>query len=382
MSKISIYLDYNATTPCEPRVVQAMLPYFSDIYGNPANGLHIQGRKAARAIDTARAQVAVLIDAQPNEIVFTSGATESNHLALLGASEYAPAQRRKIITCSIEHKAVLMPCQRLAERGFQVIVLPVDSRGKINLADLELALGPDTFMVSIQAANNEIGTIQSIAEITSLAHKYGALVHSDAAQAIGKIPCTVTSCNVDLLSLSAHKIYGPKGVGALYVRGGSRAIPMRPILEGGGQEYGLRAGTSNVPAIVGLGMACAIALERLAEDLQRLQSYRDEIEMRLQTAIPGLRINGLHAERLPNTTNVTLPVGDADALVMNLTGIMLSTGAACNTGAVEPSHVLQAIGLSREQASASFRISLGRMTSKADIMYTVDTISQAWQSML
>lgn len=374
---MSIYLDYNATTPCDPRVTQAMLPYLTEIYGNPANGLHVLGRKAARAVELAREQAASLIGANPREIFFTSGATESNHLAILGAAEYAPPNSRKIITCTIEHKSVLAPCKRLAEHGFEVIILPVDKNGLIDLEDLENALDTHTFLVSIQAANNEIGTLQSIAEIAALAHRYGALIHTDAAQAIGKIPVDVNKWYIDILSFSAHKIYGPKGAGGLYVRGGKSRIPIRPILEGGGQESGLRAGTLNVPAIVGFGMACEIAMEELPSEQIRLQTYRDELEYGLLTTVPGLIINARYAPRLPNTTNITIQGIETEALLLSLPDLMMSTGSACNTGAPEPSYVLQSIGLTREQASASIRISLGRMTKKEDIKEVVRQLGAA-----
>lgn len=373
----AIYLDYNATTPCDPRVLQAMLPYFSEIYGNPANGLHVLGRKAARAIETAREQAAALLQARPGEIFFTSGATESNHLAILGAAEYAPASRRKIITCAVEHKAVLAPVNRLRERGFQVIILPVDENGLIRLSDLENALDDETFLVSIQAANNEIGTIQPIAEMAVLAHRHGALIHTDAAQAVGKIPVDVNAWGVDLLSFSAHKMYGPKGIGGLYVRGGKREIPIRPILEGGEQENGLRAGTSNVPGIVGFGAACQIVLQELPNESIRLQAMRDRLETALNQAIPGLKINARSAPRLPNTSNLTIEGIESDTLLLRLPNLMMSTGSACNTGAVEPSYVLQAIGLSRIQAASSIRISLGRMTREEEIQEIARRIQAA-----
>lgn len=374
----AIYLDYNATTPCDPRVVQAMLPYFSEIYGNPSNGLHILGRKAARAVETAREQAAFLLGAHPGEIFFTSGATESNHLAILGTAEYAPLSRRKIITCAIEHKAVLAPCKRLSEHGFEVIILPVDENGLVRLPDLESALGKDTFLVSIQAANNEIGTLQPIAEIAALAHRHGALVHTDAAQAVGKIPVDVNAWGVDLLSFSAHKMYGPKGIGGLYVRGGKRTIPIRPILEGGGQENGLRAGTLNVTGIIGLGAACQISATELPAECARLQSMRDELERGLLQVLPQARINARSAPRLPNTINLTIDGVEADALLIRLPDLMMSTGSACNTGAPEPSPVLQAIGLSREQASASLRISLGRMTRQENIEKVIRQFEILW----
>jgi len=375
--KSGIYLDYNATTPCDPRVVEKILPYFNEIYGNPANGLHVLGRKAARAVETAREQVAGLIGASSSEIIFTSGATESNHLAILGTAEYAPPERRKIITCAIEHKAVLAPCKRLAERSFEVIVLPVDENGLVRLSDLEQALGEDTFLISIQAANNEIGTIQPIAQIADIAHRHGALVHTDAAQAVGKIHCDVNDWEVDMLSFSSHKIYGPKGIGALYIRGGNKAIPLHPLLEGGGQEFGLRAGTSNVPGIVGFGAACGISFEELSSESARLQEYRDGLEQGLLEIIPYLRINAQNAPRLPNTTNITIQGMDADVLLLRLPNLMMSTGAACNTGAPEPSHVIQSIGLSREQAGASFRISLGRMTQPTEIHEVIKQVHSA-----
>lgn len=362
-----IYLDYNATTPCDPRAVEKMLPYFSEIYGNPANGLHILGRQAARAVETAREQVAALIGARQREILFTSGATESNHLAIIGGAAYAPASRRKIITCVIEHKAVLAPCKRLTEQGFELVILPVDSNGLLRLDELENALDERTFLVSIQAANNEIGTLQPIPQIAALAHRHGALVHCDAAQAAGKIPFNVQETEVDWASFSAHKLYGPKGIGALYVRGGAKAIPLRPLFEGGGQEAGLRAGTSNVPAIVGFGVACQLAAEQMPQDSVQMEVHRKQLEKGLLALQPSIKINAQTALRLPNTTNLLLPGLDADAFLLGLPQLMMSTGAACSTGAVEPSHVLQAIGLSRMQASQCVRISTGRFTRAEEI---------------
>jgi cysteine desulfurase len=377
-----IYLDYNATTPCDPRVVEAMLPYFTEIYGNPANGFHVLGRKAAQAVENARQQVASLVDAQPFEIIFTSGATESNHLAILVSATFAPVERRKVITCSIEHKAVLAPCKKLEQQGFEVVVLPVDKNGVVSLADLENALDSNTFLVSIQAANNEIGTLQSIESITDLAHSYGALVHTDAAQAAGKIPCSVLKWKIDLLSLSAHKMYGPKGIGALYIRGGKKLIPLQPLILGGGQEKGLRSGTSNVPAIVGFGTACEIAAMEMPDEQRRLQALRDELEQELQRVVPMIKINAQGAPRLPNTINFTIEGVEADSLLLRLPSLMMSVGSACASGAPEPSHVLQAIGLTRDQARCSARISLGRMNSSADIPFIVHQIKDAVKSLL
>ncbi|MGB9639430.1 MAG: cysteine desulfurase family protein [Anaerolineales bacterium] len=375
-----IYLDYNATTPCDPRVVQAMLPYFSEIYGNPSNGLHILGRKAARAIYIAREQISALIGASPREIIFTSGATESNHLAILGSIEFAPVHRRKIITCAIEHKAVLAPSKRLVEHGFELIVLPVDVNGLINISELKKIIDTNTFLVSIQTANNEIGTLQPIAEISEIAHYYGALVHTDAAQAVGKIPISVQELGIDFLSMSAHKMYGPKGIGALYHRYSENSIPIRPLFEGGGQEFGLRAGTSNVPAIVGFGTACEIAIEEIPSEIVRIRNYRDELETQILNHISHVWINAFNAPRLPNTTNLTIEGIEADAFLLQIPELMMSNGAACNTGALEPSHVLLAIGLSRQQANASIRISLGRMTKKVDIQKVVEKLKKAQEN--
>lgn len=373
---MAIYLDYNATTPCDPRVVQAMLPYFGEVFANPANGLHPFGRQASRAVEAARERVAALIGADAGEIIFTSGATESNHLAILGAAAYAPAARRKVITCAVEHKAVLLPFKRLAEQGFEVVVLPVDANGCVDLAELERQLDECTFLVSVQAANNEIGTLQPISAIAARAHRVGALCHTDAAQAVGKIPCDVRVWDVDLLSMSAHKMYGPKGIGALYVRGGARTLPLRPLLEGGGQERGLRAGTLNVPAIVGFGEACRLCSESFDEEQARIQNLRDQFEQGLLRALPDLTINARGALRLPNTSSLTFPGVEADALLLNLPEVMMGVGAACASGALEPSHVLLALGRSRAEAYATVRASLGRFTTVEEIDRAVELIAK------
>ncbi|MCS6772556.1 MAG: cysteine desulfurase [Thermoflexales bacterium] len=373
---MAIYLDHNATTPCDPRVVRAMLPYFGEVFANPANGLHPLGRQAARAVEAAREQVAALIGASAGEIVFTSGATESNHLAILGAAAYAPPSRRKVITCAVEHKAVLLPFKRLEAQGFAVTLLPVDADGRVLLAELERHLDERTFLVSIQAANNETGVLQPVREVAALAHQVGALCHTDAAQAVGKIPCDVEAWGIDLLSMSAHKLYGPKGIGALYVRGGARALPLRPLLEGGGQEAGVRAGTLNVPAIVGFGEACRICREELGAERARIQALRDRFERGLLAALPSARINAQGAPRLPNTSSLTVPGIEADALLLNLPEVMMGVGAACASGAVEPSHVLLAMGLSRKDAYATIRASLGRFNTEAEIDRAIVLIAE------
>lgn len=375
MRMSEIYLDYNATTPCDPLVVEKMLPFFNQVYGNPSNSLHRQGRMAAKAVDEARQQIANLIEAQPGEIYFTSGATESNNLVIFGVATLMPRNnRRRIVTCQIEHKAVLLPCKKLEQVGFEVIFLPVDSQGRVLLEDAVLAINDETLLVTIQAANNEIGTIEPIAAIAKIAHQHGAFVHTDAAQLIGKLPVSVDSLDIDLLSMSAHKLYGPKGIGALYIRGGARSIPIDPLIVGGGQEGGLRSGTTNVPAIVGFGEACRITKGLVEGEATRIAGLRDQLEQALAKEIPYLRINGKNAHRLPNTSSLTFPGVDADALLLNLPEVMMGTGSACTSGAIEPSHVLQAIGLSRDEASSTIRASLGRYTTEDEIQYAATII--------
>jgi cysteine desulfurase len=379
----SIYLDNNATTPCDPRVVEKMLPYFSEIYGNPANGYHFQGRNAAKAIDKARGQIAQLIGAQPYEIIFTGGATESNNLAIFGISRFSTNSfRNRLITSQIEHKAVLYPCKVLKEDNHDVVFISVSSAGEINLQELPDSINEKTLLVSIHLANNEIGTIQPIHEIVEYAHSVGAWVHTDAAQAIGKIPVHVDELGVDLLSMSAHKLYGPKGIGALYVRGGTKAIPLAPMFYGGGQEFGLRPGTSNVPSIVGFGEAAQLCAHNLDVENSRIQLLRDHFEESLLSRIPGLVINGKNSFRLPNTSSLTFPDVDADALLLNISDVMLGTGSACNSGALEPSHVLQAIGVSREAAQRTIRASFGRFNSEEQVQIAINSIVQSYFSVL
>jgi cysteine desulfurase len=373
-----IYLDNNATTPCDPAVVTAMLPYFSEWYGNAATGLHPQGRKAARAIEVAREQTAALLNARPTEIIFTGGATESNNLAILGLGRRAAGgQRKRIVTTAVEHKAVLEPCQVLTSLGYEIIVLAVDTAGRIDLNAARSAINEHTLLVTVQAANNETGTLQPIAQIAALAHAVGALIHCDAAQAIGKIPVDVVAWDVDLLSLSSHKFYGPKGMGALYIRNGPRAIPLEPLTYGGGQERTVRSGTSNVSGIVGLGAAAQICRSILPEESARVENIRAELESQLLTALPGAWINGVSAERLPNTISLTLPGIEVDALLLSLPEIMMGVGSACSTGALEPSHVLQAIGLNRSDAGSTIRLSLGRFNSLEEIPLIVTGIVTA-----
>ncbi len=378
-----IYLDYNATTPCDPRVLEKMLPYFSEIYGNPSNGFHRQGRLAAQAVNTAREHISSLIGAEPYEIVFTSGATESNNQTLLGLARLNTSNpRNRIVSSKIEHKAILNPLKKLSEEGFEIILLDVDSQGVVSIEQSKEFIDEKTLLVSIHLANNEIGTIQSVQAIAEIAHQLGALVHSDAAQAVGKIPVDVQELGVDLLSMSAHKLYGPKGIGALFIRNGIRGVPMEPLLYGGGQENGFRSGTTNVPGIVGFGEAARISKEVLTEEMIKISSLRDHLEALLLNEISELVINAQQAKRLPNTSSLTFLGVEADALLLNLTDVMMGTGSACNAGAVEPSHVLQAIGLSREAASCTVRATLGRYVNDDDILKVCDAIVEVYANLL
>lgn len=380
-----IYLDYHATTPCDPRVVEAMLPFFGITFGNASSTLHSTGREALTAVDKARAQVAALIGARPGEIVFTSGATESNNLALLGlargmarvAEMKGNPVRRRIVTSPTEHKAVLEPCHQLEKEGFELVQLPVDRAGLVSVDGAERAITDDTLLVSIQMANNEIGTIQPLTELAGLAHNKGALVHTDAAQAVGKIGIDVGVCDIDLLSLSAHKVYGPKGVGALYIRGGISSLPIQPLVFGGGQERDLRPGTLNVPGIVGLGAACRLCMDVLPSEATHVGKLRDKLESVLMYRIPGVQRNGFLGARLPGNSSLTFPGIEAEALIANIPEIALSTGSACTSGAPEPSYVLTAIGLSREAAYSTLRIGLGRFTTEEEVSYASTAIVQA-----
>lgn len=379
-----IYLDYNATTPCDPRVIDKMLPFFGMRYGNAASGFHAQGRLASRALEQARGQVASLINAQPHEIFFTGGATESNNLAILGLARRSQKDaRRQIITSAVEHKAVLLPCAKLRDEGFEVVILPVDDQGRVQVEVLAEAVTEQTLLVSIQAANNEIGTIQPIKEIVSIAHSLGAIVHCDAAQAVGKIPVDVLDWGVDLMSASAHKLYGPKGIGCLYVSDAVGANRIEPLFFGGGQERGLRSGTSNVPAAVGFGEACSLSIDNnLANERDYLCNLRDTLEEELLTRIPGIRVHARHTQRLPNTSSMAFPGVDADELLANLPGVMMGTGSACTSGTPEPSHVLMAIGLSRAQAHSTIRASLGRSIGISEVLSAVSLIAEAWKSIV
>lgn len=372
-----IYLDHHATTPCDPLVLEAMLPYFTAQFGNPSSA-HAAGTRTADAVQQAREQVASLVGAQPGEVIFTSGATEANNLALLGYARAARATntRRRIVISAIEHKAISNPAKQLAREGFEIITLPVDAQGTIDLAAAAEAISADTLLVSIHAANGEIGTIQPIQELAQLAHAAGALLHTDAAQAVGKIPVDMLGWGADMLSISAHKLYGPQGIGALIVRH-PRRTQLEPLGYGGGQERGWRPGTLNVPGIVGFGAACARCVQVLPEEGSRLAALRDEFESAVLTAIPDAYRNGNTQHRLPHNASLTFPGIEADALLARLPTLALSTGSACDAGTVEPSPTLLALGLSRDDARATVRLGLGRFTTPEQVHIAVtDLVKQ------
>ncbi|WP_102126049.1 cysteine desulfurase family protein [Deinococcus planocerae] len=379
-SNETIYLDYNATTPCDPRVVEEMLPYFTADFANPSSGTHSPGRRAADVLERARERVAGLVSANPRDVVFTSGATESNNLALYGVARAALANgdgRRRIITSLTEHKAVLEPCRELAQAGFDVQYVPVDRTGIVDLEALEHLLTPETLLVSIQAANSEVGTVQPLAEITEMTQEAGAFFHCDATQAVGRVPLEWQRLPIDLLAFSSHKMYGPKGAGALIARRAIRQGRLNPLTRGGGQEANLRAGTQNVPAIVGFGAACHILGTEGASEAERFSVLRDAFETELRQRLPDIAFNGHPIQRLPNTSSVTVRGVEADALLANLPHLALSLGSACNSGALEPSYVLLALGLAREDAEATFRLSIGRWTTSQGFGVATEEVAQA-----
>src|SRR6266851_4319724 len=370
-----VYLDFNATTPVEPEVLDAMLPYFSADFANAAS-IHTPGQRARAAVETAREQVAALIGARPQEIVFTSGGTESDNHAIYGVvaqpilAVRSGETAKHIITTAIEHEAVLNACQALEKEGVSVTYLPTDRDGQIDLEQLRRAVRPETILITIMHANNELGTVQPLEEIGRIAAEADVYFHTDAVQSAGKLPIDVNALGIDLLALSGHKFYAPQGIGALYIRGGTR---LRQLLYGGHHQRGFRPGTENVPGIVGLGKAAEIARQSQVKDAARISALRDRLEQGLLAQVPHSRVNAARAPRTPNTTNITFPGIDGEALViaLDLKGLACSTGAACSSGAVEPSHVLTAIGLPPEEARASLRFSLGRHTTAADIDFAL-----------
>jgi cysteine desulfurase len=370
-----IYLDFHATTPVDPRVLEAMLPYFTEHFGNAASRTHAYGWKADAAVETARRQVAGLLGASAKEVVFTSGATESNNLAIKGAARALKSRGNHIVTVISEHKAVLDSCKRLEHEGFEITRLGVGADGRIDLDQLRDAVTERTVLVSVMAANNEIGVLQPIAEIGAIAHERGALMHSDAVQAVGKVPFNVAELPVDLASITAHKFYGPKGAGALYVRRGDARLELDPLLDGGGHERGLRSGTLNVTGIIGLGKACEIARAEMTSDRDRIGALRDRLLARLRAAVPDLHVNGSLEHRLPNNLNVSFPGISGESLLVGIDDICVSAGSACSSGSEEPPYVLVALGLDPELARASLRFGLGRTTTEAEIDYASDKVA-------
>ena len=372
--KRPIYLDSHSTTPVDPRVLEEMLPYFREEFGNAASRNHAFGWAAEKAVAAARERVAALMGANPREIVFTSGATESNNLALKGAARAAGAgKRNRLVALATEHKAVLDPLASLATEGFRAVVVPVEPSGLVDLDRLRRAVDDETLLVSVMAANNEIGVLQPLAEIGAIALERGALFHVDAAQALGKVAVDVDRDGVDLLSATAHKLYGPKGCGALYVRRRGRRAELRAEMDGGGHERGLRSGTLNTPGIVGFGAACAIAVGEMETEGARLAALRDRLFAGL-VALGGVRLNGAAKPRLPHNLNVSFEGVDGEALLMSLDDVAVSSGSACTSAEPKPSHVLRAIGVPEKLAHASLRFGLGRWTTEAEIEYAVERI--------
>ena len=376
--KLPIYLDYHATTPCDPRVVDAMLPCFRERFGNPSSRSHSFGREAEEMVERARGQVADLLGATPEEIVFTSCATEANNLALKGAAcaRREAGDGEHIISARIEHKSVLEPLATLEDEGFRVTWLEVDERGRIDPDDVAKAIGEGTILVSIMSANNEIGTIEPIAEVASIAHQAGAWMHTDAVQAVGKVPFDVDDLDVDLAAISGHKFYGPKGIGALYVRRRARRMKLAPSLCGGGQERGLRSGTHNVPGIVGLGVACEVAGRERAAESARLAVLRDRLQEGLEREIEDLVVNGDVGNRLPHNLNVSIPYVDGEALLLSLEDVAVSSGSACRSSATSGSHVMKAIGRDDDLARSTIRFGLGRWTTEEEIDYAIGRVTE------
>lgn len=372
--KLPIYLDNHATTPIDPRVLEAMLPYLTEHFGNAASHSHVFGWRAEEAVEMAREQAARLINAEPGEILFTSGATESNNLALKGAADHYRARGSHLVTCATEHKAVLDTCHHLESEGWAVTCLPVAPDGRVDPDQVRDALRPDTVIVSIMAANNETGTLQPIGELGALCRERGVLFHSDAVQAAGRVPLDVEAMSVDLLSLTAHKVYGPKGVGALFVRQRGRKVRLSPLIDGGGQERGMRPGTLNVPGIVGLGAAFDLARREMPAESPRLLRLREKLRRAIFDGLDGVRLNGSLEHRLPGNLNVSIADIEGESLVAALRDVALSAGAACASGSLEPSHVLTAIGVPHDLALRALRFGIGRFNTEEEIDYTAGLV--------
>jgi len=375
MLKFPIYLDHNATTPCDPRVVDAMIPFFTNNFGNAASRNHPFGWQAEEAVDYAREQVAQLIGADPKEIIFTSGATEADNLAIKGVFEMYASKGNHIITCNIEHKAVLDTCKHIEKEGGEVTYLKVKPNGLIDMAELEAAIKPNTILIAIMYANNEIGTVMPMKEISALAKKKGILVFSDATQAVGKIPVDVKTDGIDLMAFSAHKMYGPKGIGALYVRRKNPRVKVTAQIDGGGHERGMRSGTLNVPGIVGFGKACEICRTEMAEETERVMKLRNKLETEL-LKVEEAYLNGDKEARLPHVTNISFKYVEGEGLMMGFNkNIAVSSGSACTSASLEPSYVLKALGLGDDLAHSSLRFGLGRFTTEEQIDYTIEQVT-------
>jgi cysteine desulfurase len=367
--KKPIYMDYHATTPVDPRVLQAMLPYFSEKFGNAASRNHSYGWDGEHAVDKARNQIANLIGASAKEIVFTSGATESDNLAIKGVAEMYAERGNHIITAPTEHKAVLDTCKKLAKHGYEITYLPLGGDGLIDLDTLCRAITPKTILITVMHANNEIGVLQPIREIGRIAREHGVLFHTDATQSIGKVPVNVDEDSIDLASISGHKIYGPKGVGALYVRRKNPRVQLTAQMDGGGHERGMRSGTLNVPGIVGLGEACEICGKEMAEEAARLGALRDRLKDRLLAELDEVHINGSMEHRLPNNLNMSFAYVEGESLLMGLKDIAVSSGSACTSATLEPSYVLKALGVTDDLAHTSIRFGLGRFNTEEEVDY-------------
>jgi cysteine desulfurase len=372
--KLPIYMDYHATTPMDPRVFEAIKPYFMETFGNSASRNHSFGWEAEEAVEKSRKQIADLIGATPKEIVFTSGATESNNLALKGVAEMYAEKGNHIITAATEHKAVLDTCKRLEKHGIRVTYLPVQANGLVDLDMLKEAITDKTILVSIMYANNEIGVLQNMAEIGKIAKAKGVLVHTDATQAVGKVPVNVIKDNIDLMSMSGHKIYGPKGVGALYVRRKSPRVQITAQMDGGGHERGMRSGTLNVPGIVGLGEACALCQAEMPEESKRMAYLRDKLRGKLESQLDEVYVNGTMEHRVPNNLNISFAYVEGESLLMGINDIAVSSGSACTSATLEPSYVLKALGAGDDLAHSSIRFGLGRFNTEEEVDYVADKV--------
>ena len=376
MLKLPIYLDNNATTPLDPRVLEAMMPYLTDVFGNAASRNHPFGWAAEEGVDYAREQISALINCDSKEIIFTSGATESDNLGIKGVFEMYSQKGNHIITCTTEHKAVLDTCKHIEKLGGRVTYLPVDEKGLISLAELEAAMTPETILVTIMYGNNETGTIQPIREIAAIAHKHGALFMTDGTQAVGKIPVDVLADGIDLMAFTAHKMYGPKGIGALYVRRKNPRVKVTAQMDGGGHERGMRSGTLNVPGIVGFGKACELCMNEMESEAARLSVMRDRLEAGLM-ALEEAYVNGNVEHRLPHVANISFKYVEGEGLMMGVKDLAVSSGSACTSASLEPSYVLKALGLSDDLAHSSLRFGLSRFTTEEQIDYAINHVKEA-----